>query len=242
NPPPTTQRKSVVSLWSQGEFDYGVRITRAPSPQTSAALYAPIVRPQLTGPVKGTSTSTDQDAQLNVAAASGALNRGAKIRFYGTFASGTTDTNKRFIASIRAGYDGGSWGREYLDLWINRAPNDSNNDANQVRAMRITHGGRVVVGDRNDDTAHAFQVGGNGAFSGGVASGGLDSGGANFRLMNGKDVLLRNDGSNFYVLLSNGSGYGGSWNDFRPITVNVATRLLSLDDTGAGTYVGGQLN
>ncbi|RBJ77376.1 phage tail protein, partial [Pseudomonas sp. MWU12-2534b] len=161
---------------------------------------------------------------------------------YGTFASGTTDTNKRFIASIRAGYDGGTWGREYLDLWINRAPNDSNNDANQVRAMRITHGGRVVVGDRNDDTANAFQVGGNGAFSGGVAAGGRDSGGANFRLMNGKDVLLRNDGSNFYVLLSNGSGYGASWNDFRPITVNVATGVLSLDDTGAGTYVGGQLN
>ncbi|RBL67912.1 phage tail protein, partial [Pseudomonas sp. MWU13-2625] len=108
--------------------------------------------------------------------------------------------------------------------------------------MRITYGGRVVVGDRNDDTANAFQVGGNGAFSGGVASGGLDSGGANFRLMNGKDVLLRNDGSNFYVLLSNGSGYGASWNDFRPITVNVATGVLSLDDTGAGTYVGGQLN
>ncbi|WP_423378155.1 phage tail protein [Burkholderia sp. LMG 32019] len=242
NPPATTERKGVVELATQAEVDDGADDTRAVTPKTAAARYAPLVRPQLTGPVSVTSTPTDQDAQLSVAAASGALNRGAKIRLHGTFAAGTADTNARLIASIRAGYDGGTWGREYLDFWINRAPNDSNSDANQVRAVRITYGGRVVIGNRNDDTANAFQVGGNGAFSGGVASGGLDAGGANFRLMNGKDVLLRNDGSNFYVLLSNGSGYGASWNDFRPITVNVATGVLSLDDTGAGTYVGGQLN
>ncbi|WP_230959302.1 phage tail protein [Burkholderia cepacia] len=242
NPPATTERKGVVELATQAEVDDGSDDTRAVTPKTAASRYAPLVRPQLTGPVSITSTSTDQDAQLTVAGASGALNREAKIRFHGTFAAGTADTNKRFIASMRAGYDAGTWGREYLDFWINRAPNDSNSDANQVRAMRITYGGRIVVGNRNDDTANAFQVGGNGAFSGGVSSGGLDAGGANFRLMNSKDVLLRNDGSNFYVLLSNGSGYGASWNDFRPITVNVATGVLSLDDTGAGTYVGGRLN
>lgn len=242
NPPATTERKGVVELATQAEVDDGTDDTRAVTPKTAASRYAPLARPQLTGPVSITSTSTDQDAQLTVAGASGALNREAKIRFHGTFSAGTADTNKRFIASMRAGYDAGTWGREYLDFWINRAPNDSNSDANQVRAMRITYGGRIVVGNRNDDTANAFQVGGNGAFSGGVSSGGLDAGGANFRLMNSKDVLLRNDGSNFYVLLSNGSGYGASWNDFRPITVNVATGVLSLDDTGAGTYVGGQLN
>jgi len=241
NPPATTERKGVVELATQAEVDAGADDTRAVTPKTAAARYAPLVRPQLTGPVSITSTSTDQDAQLAVAAASGALNRGAKIRFHGTFAAGTADTNARLIASIRAGYDGGTWGREYLDFWINRTPNDSNSDTNQVRAMRITHGGRVLVGNRDDDGTNAFQVAGNGTFSGGITSSGLDAGGANIRLRNGRDVLLRNDGSKFYVLLTNTSDPGASWNGFRPLTVDVVTGAVMLDDTGAGTFVGGQL-
>ncbi|MDR8025578.1 phage tail protein [Burkholderia cenocepacia] len=241
NPPATTERKGVVELATQAEVDAGADDTRAVTPKTAAARYAPLVRPQLTGPVSITSTSTDQDAQFAVAATSGALNRAAKIRFHGTFAAGTADTNARLIASIRAGYDGGTWGREYLDFWINRAPNDSNSDTNQVRAMRITYGGRVLIGNRDDDGKTAFQVGGDGAFTGGISSSGLDAGGANIRLRNGRDVLLRNDGSNFYLLLTNNSDPGASWNAYRPFTINVATGAVMLDDTGAGTYVGGQL-
>ncbi|MDV3100728.1 phage tail protein [Burkholderia cenocepacia] len=241
NPPATTERMGVVELATQAEVDDGTDDSRAVTPKTAAARYAPLVRPQLTGPVTITSTSTDQDGQLSVAAASGALSRGAKIRFHGTFAAGTTDTNARLIASIRAGYDGGTWGREYLDFWINRTPNDANSDANQIRAMRITYGGRIVVGNRDDDGKTAFQVGGDGAFTGGISSSGLDAGGANIRLRNGRDVLLRNDGSNFYLLLTNNSDPGASWNAYRPFTINVATGAVMLDDTGAGTYVGGQL-
>ncbi|RQR25578.1 phage tail protein [Burkholderia sp. Bp9142] len=242
NPPATTERKGVVELATQAEVDDGADDTRAVTPKTAAKRYAPLVRAQLIGPVSVTSTSTDQDAQLAVAATSGALNRGAKIRFHGTFAAGTADTNARLIASIRAGYDGGTWGREYLDFWINRAPNDSNSDTNQVRAMRITYGGRLVVGNRNDNGNDALQVAGNGAFSGSVGSSGLDTGGANFRLLNSRDVLLRNDGSNFYVLLSDTSGADAKWNNFRPLTVNVVTGALMLDDTGVGTFVGGPLS
>lgn len=242
NPPATTERKGVVELATQVEVDDGTDDSLAVTPKTAAARYAPLVRPQLTGPVTITSTSTDQDGQLSVAAASGALSRGAKIRFHGTFAAGTTDTNARLIASIRAGYDGGTWGREYLDFWINRTPNDANSDANQIRAMRITYGGRIVVGNREDDGKTALQVGGDGAFTGGISSSGLDAGGANIRLRNGRDVLLRNDGSNFYLLLTNNSDPGASWNGYRPFTINMATGVLSLDDTGAGTYIGGQLN
>ncbi|MCA7953331.1 phage tail protein [Burkholderia seminalis] len=241
NPPATTERQGVVELATQAEVDAGADSVRAVTPKTAAARYAPLVRPQLTGPVSITSTSTDQDAQLTVAAASGALNRGAKLRFLGTFAAGTADTNARYVASIRAGYDGGTWGREYLDFWINRAANDANNDTNQVRALRITYGGRTVVGNREDDGKTAFQVGGDGAFAGGISSSGLDAGGANIRLRNGRDVLLRNDGSNFYVLLTNNSDAGASWNGYRPFTINVVTGAVMLDDTGAGTYVGGQL-
>ncbi|WP_051071125.1 hypothetical protein [Burkholderia glumae] len=242
NPPATTERQGVVELATQAEVDAGADSVRAVTPKTAAARYAPLVRPQLTGPVSITSTSTDQDAQLTVAAASGALNRGAKLRFLGTFAAGTADTNARYVASIRAGYDGGTWGREYLDFWINRAANDANSDTNQVRALRITYGGRVVVGNREDDGKTAFQVGGDGAFTGGISSSGLDAGGANIRLRNGRDVLLRNDGSNFYLLLTNNSDPGASWNAYRPFTINMATGVLSLDDTGAGAYFGGQVN
>lgn len=242
NPPATTERQGVVELATQAEVDAGADSVRAVTPKTAAARYAPLVRPQLTGPVSITSTSTDQDAQLTVAAASGALNRGAKLRFLGTFAAGTADTNARYVASIRAGYDGGTWGREYLDFWINRTANDANNDTNQVRALRITYGGRTVVGNREDDGKTAFQVGGDGAFTGGISSSGLDAGGANLRLRNGRDVLLRNDGSNFYLLLTNNSDPGASWNAYRPFTINMATGALSLDDTGAGAYFGGQVN
>lgn len=82
---------------------------------------------------------------------------------------------------------------------------------------------------------------GNISAAGGIASTGLDTGGASFRLMNGRDVILRNDGSNFYLLLTDSSGIAASWNNYRPVTVNMKTGAVMLDDTGAGTYVGGQL-
>lgn len=84
---------------------------------------------------------------------------------------------------------------------------------------------------------------GNVSATGGIASSGLDNGGANFRLMNGRDVILRNDGTNFYLLLSGGSGLGASWNNLRPLTIDTATGAVILDGTGAGgAYVGGPLN
>ncbi|VWB34707.1 phage tail fiber protein [Burkholderia lata] len=243
NPPASETVQGVIEIATQEEVNEGKDAVRALTPKTAAARYAPLVRPQLTGPVSITSTPTDQDAQLVVAAASGALNRGAKMRFHATFAGGTADTNARLIASLRAGFDAGTWGREYLDFYINRTPNDSNSDANQIRAMRITHGGRLIVGNVDDNGATALQVGGTGLYTGGVASAGLDSGGANFRLMNGRDVILRNDGTNFYLLLSDGSGIGASWNNLRPIMIDTKTGGLTLDQTGAGsTNVGGQLN
>ncbi|AGK86794.1 tail collar fiber protein [Burkholderia phage ST79] len=242
NPPASETVQGVIELATQEEVNDGKDSLRAITPKTAAGWYAPLIRPKFAGPVSVTSAPTDQDAQLAIAASAGALNRDAKLRFHGTFAAGTTDTNARLVATIRSGYDAGTWGREYLDFWINRTPNDASSDANQIRAMRITYGGRVVVGNREDDGKTAFQVGGDGAFTGGISSSGLDAGGANLRLRNGRDVLLRNDGSNFYVLLTNNSDSGASWNGYRPFTINMATGVLSLDDTGAGAYFGGQVN
>lgn len=211
--------------------------------QTAVSGYAKLDGSSpFTGPVSVNSAPTATSAQLSVKGASGANGVEGKMRFWGTFGGTNTDTGSRLIASLRAGFDGGAWGKEYLDFLVNKSANDSQSDANQARAMRLTFGGRVLVGDTSDDGYSGLQVAGSGTFGGGVTSSGLDRGGANFRLMNGKDVLLRNDGSNFYFLLSNGSGTGASWNNYRPLTINVATGVVSIDDTGVGTYVGGQLN
>ncbi|VWD07735.1 phage tail fiber protein [Burkholderia aenigmatica] len=237
NPPATTERKGVVELATQAEVDAGTDDVRAMTPKTANARYAPLMRPQLVGPVSITSTSTDQDAQLAVAAASGALNRGAKIRLYGTFASGTTDTNARLVASIRAGYDGGTWGREYLDFWINRTANDSNSDANQIRAMRITYGGRVQIG-ATDDGVSLLRVAGNGRFAGEVWSETANG----FRIAYGNyGVFLRNDGSNAFLLQTASGDQFGAGNAFRPLQWSLSTGQVAIDANGAGTQFGGNV-
>nr|WP_230960960.1 phage tail protein [Burkholderia stagnalis] len=52
NPPATTAKKGVVELATQAEVDDGADDTRAVTPKTAAGKYAPLVRPQFTGPVK----------------------------------------------------------------------------------------------------------------------------------------------------------------------------------------------
>ncbi|HGY5507891.1 phage tail fiber protein [Burkholderia territorii] len=158
NPPASETVQGVIELATQEEVNAGKDSLRAITPKTAAAWYAPLLRPKLTGPASVTSAPTDQDAQLSVAAASGALNRDAKIRFLGTFAAGTADTNARLIASIRAGFDGGSWGKEYLDFYLNSSINDAQSDARMARVMRLTYGGRVLIGQERDDGASALRI------------------------------------------------------------------------------------
>lgn len=56
NPPATTEKKGVVELATQAEVDDGTDDKRAVTPKTAASKYAPLVRPQFTGPVSVTST------------------------------------------------------------------------------------------------------------------------------------------------------------------------------------------
>ena len=53
----------------------------------------------------------------------------------------------------------------------------------------------------------------------------------------GYNTILRNDNSYFYILLSDSTG--GSFNSFRPFTIDLATAALSLDGSGAGATFGG---
>ncbi|WP_230947513.1 hypothetical protein [Burkholderia territorii] len=157
NPPATSERKGVVELATQAEVDAGTDDTRTVTPKTAAARYAPLVRPQLTGPVSVTSTASDQDAQLAIKAPTGALNREAKMRFHGTFGTGGTDTGVRLIASIRAAFIGGAWGRESLGFWINDGTaNDAASDAKQKRVMSLTASGVQVDGGMSTTSRPTF--------------------------------------------------------------------------------------
>ena len=52
-------------------------------------------------------------------------------------------------------------------------------------------------------------------------------------------VILRNDDANYYTLLTNASDPNGSWNAFRPFTINLATGNVSM---AQALTVGGTLN
>jgi hypothetical protein len=110
--------------------------------------------------------SSATTAHLSLKASSGAISRESKLRFYGTFGSGA-DLGQRMVASIRSGFNGGTWGKEYLDFYLNSASNDAANDANQAVVMRLGYGGRVMIGTTTDDGSSLLQLGtGNLAFTG----------------------------------------------------------------------------
>jgi hypothetical protein len=52
-------------------------------------------------------------------------------------------------------------------------------------------------------------------------------------------VILRNDGSSWYVLLTPSGQPDGGFNSLRPFLINLATGAVSIDASGAGTAFGG---
>lgn len=162
NPPATTERQGVVELATQDEVNAGTDDLRAITPKTAATHFAALTGATFTGPIRAAALVGNNDAQLSVKGASGANGREAKVRFFGTFGGNVADTGSRLIGSMRAGFNGGIWGKEYLDFWLNSgAANDAETDANQTRVLRMLSGGRVVIGNNiNDDTSTALQVGG----------------------------------------------------------------------------------
>ncbi|MFL9997368.1 hypothetical protein PQR34_40260 [Paraburkholderia sediminicola] len=161
NPPATTERQGVVELATQAEVNAGADDSRAVTPKTAAARYAALTGAVFTGHIDAAANVPDTDAQLNIKAASGASGRESKQRFYGTFGN-NVDTGTRLVASIRAGFNGGSWGKEYLDFWLNNgSANDAQKDSLQALALRIVAGGRSLFGTTADDTKNIVQIGGS---------------------------------------------------------------------------------
>ncbi|WGS50853.1 phage tail protein [Paraburkholderia sp. D15] len=161
NPPATTERQGVVELATQAEVDAGVDDVRAITPRTAATRYAALTGAAFTGPVQAGALVGEADAQFYVKGASGANGRDAKIRLYGTFGN-NADTGTRLAASIRAGFNGGNWGTEYLDFCLNYgAANDAQKDSLQARVLRLVAGGRALFNTAVDDGTNIAQFGGN---------------------------------------------------------------------------------
>ncbi len=162
NPPATTERQGVIELATQAEVNAGADDTRAVTPKTAAARYAALTGAIFTGPVNAIADVGETDAQFVVKGPSGTNSREGKQRFYGTFGSNNVDTGTRLIASIRAGFNNGSWGKEYLDFWLNYgAANDAQKDSLQARVLRLVAGGRALFNTATDDGTNIAQFGGN---------------------------------------------------------------------------------
>ncbi|MBN3839263.1 hypothetical protein [Burkholderia sp. Ac-20349] len=107
--------------------------------------YVPLTGGTMQGPLSVMYATGSTSAQLNLLPTSDSLGRESKLRMWGTFGS-SSDTGARLVASLRAGFNGGTWGTEYLDFYINSQANDAVSDANTANVMRLTYGGRMLLG------------------------------------------------------------------------------------------------
>jgi hypothetical protein len=77
-------------------------------------------------------------------------------------------------------------------------------------------------------------------FSAGIISNGVDAGAANIRMVGGNyGAMFQNNGTSFYLLLTNSGNAYGLYNGFRPLSVTLATGAMLIDQSGAGVTFGG---
>ncbi|TCW81016.1 phage tail protein [Burkholderia sp. SRS-46] len=140
NPPATTERKGIIELATQAEVDDGNDDTRAVTPKTAAKRYAPLAGAKFTGPVNVAFDAGDSLAHVSIMPPSGALGRQSRVRLFGTFSAPATNTEQQLVATVSAGFEGGAWGKQYVDLWMN-------SDVSPSRVVRVTLGGVRIAGD-----------------------------------------------------------------------------------------------
>ncbi|WP_069705872.1 phage tail protein [Burkholderia seminalis] len=214
NPPATTERQGVVELATQGEVNTGTDDTRVLTPKTAASRYAALTGAKFTGPVITEFDAGADAAHVSIRPPTGKNGRESRMRLYGTFSGANADSGSRLVATMRSGFDNGAWGREYVDLWLNRAVNDAETDANQARALRIGYGGRVLVGDvKSDDGNSRLRVGGDTVAEGTsyAKAASIDGGAGNF------STLFFTDGGKirWSMFKRDGAATGGNGgNDF----------------------------
>ncbi|WP_445971332.1 phage tail fiber protein, partial [Burkholderia pseudomallei] len=247
NPPATTERKGVVELATQAEVDAGDDDTRAITPKTAKRRYAALSGATFDGRVRVVADVDDRAAQLDVSPKTAGVGKAGKARLFGTFGDATLpDLSPRLVATLRAGFDAGAWGREYVDVCLNDGTNnDAASDAKQKRVARFASGGRVLIGERADDGKTALQVRGGVDASEGVAARAIDAGGAGgqFRAVyDGYGAFIRNDGRSVYFLSTPKGAPDGGFNDYRPFSWSLSTGQVIVDGSGAGTVFGGAVD
>ncbi|QJP72380.1 phage tail protein [Burkholderia glumae] len=116
--------------------------------------------------------------------------------------------------------------------------------AGGAERMRVTREGRVLLGATADNGRDGFQVAYRASFANGVQITGMDAAnGGHLRACGGQyGVFLRHDDITAYWLQTKKGDPLGSWNDYRPFSWALDTGAVSIDSTGAGTYLGGKVN
>ena len=89
-----------------------------------------------------------------------------KLRFGGTFTGASGEYGARLTTSLRSGMTG-SWGTEYLDVWVNHAPNDATSDATQSRIIRFQNA--LVTVDKPTTFSAATTLVGASSFRNGIS-------------------------------------------------------------------------
>jgi hypothetical protein len=167
NPPATTDRKGVVELATQTEVDDGTDDTRAVTPKTAAAHYAPLVAPRLTGPVNINATADNEALAINA----GGKNR-LRITAAGRVVVGSADDDGANLLQVagNVALTGSNPTFNFTNggpaIWMPASKTLAITNGNG-EVMRITPTGRVLIGTTGDDNlSAALVVGGHAATRG----------------------------------------------------------------------------
>jgi len=85
------------------------------------------------------------DTRIDIYPLSGSNNRESLLRFSATFDNFPRDTGTRLVSQIRSGFDGGTWGTEFMAFGVGGAGDSWNSTAAEEK-MRITATGNVGIG------------------------------------------------------------------------------------------------
>ena len=145
-----------------------------------------------------------------------ASNASTSTESYATIAAaGTSIRGKDYTSTITAGDVGtvGTAAKLATARTINGVSFDGSANITVADSTKLPLAGGSMTGDLKITTSTMNQI----------------------RLIQGNyGVLLRNDGSNFYLLqTASGSAEDGSWNSARPLTVNLSTGICTINGNAA---------
>ncbi|MDN7856550.1 phage tail protein [Burkholderia cepacia] len=113
-----------------------------------------------------------------------------------------------------------------------------------VERGRFTPEGRLLLGTTSDNGRGGLQVGYRATFSNGICVTGLESDAAGqYRAaLDQYGVMFRHDDMSAYWLQTKKGDAWGTWNTYRPFAWSLDTGYVTIDGTGLGTRIGGQLS